>query len=62
MLLNIKLEVNYVTDYRDVYDQTSMIYVHTYIHLGPYFVGALLGYLLYTKKDQLHFKPVSKSH
>ncbi|CAG2181314.1 unnamed protein product [Oppiella nova] len=31
-------------DERDVYNQASTIYVNTYIHLGPYFVGLILGY------------------
>lgn len=41
---------------RTVYDQASTIYVHTYIHLGPYCVGLILGYIIFKYKT---FKIVS---
>ncbi|XP_054158015.1 nose resistant to fluoxetine protein 6-like [Oppia nitens] len=34
----------------DVFNQTSTIYVNTYIHLGPYCVGLILGYGVYKYK------------
>jgi len=36
--------------FRDLFDQFSTIYVHTYIHLSPYFVGIILGYILFNKR------------
>ena len=42
---------------RDVYDQASTIYVNTYIHLGPYFVGLLLGYAVF-KYKKIQINPV----
>ncbi|CAG2117406.1 unnamed protein product [Medioppia subpectinata] len=37
-------------DERDVYNQASTLYVNTYIHLGPYFVGLILGYYVFKYK------------